>query len=391
VDRVLNGGTDRTATAGPAGENADGDAQPIVVGVVASPGPVSELVRAMLPSVSDRVASRLPGVRWDFRFASDRLVDRPAELSELIAATRRRMLEEGWHAAVLITDLPLRSSRRPVVAHASAAHSVAVLSLPALGPVAVTRRAADAVLRLLGMLVGDDGSGESPAPDGPRSRVTRRLLQLRNRAVTDERGVRLLAGVVAGNLRLLLGMLRANRPWRLAVRLSRLLVAAVGTATVALVTSDIWRLSDGLGAVRLTILTVGSVLGIALTLVIGADLWERTTYPPAREQVVLFNVVTVTTVVIGVVVFYTALFVLALAGCLALVPGAVLSHQLGHHSGVPDEIDLAWLATSLATVGGALGAGLETDDTVREAAYSYQPDPQLTAAPTDGSTPDTQS
>src|SRR5205814_1459710 len=82
----------------------------------------------------------LAGVDWSIRFVSDRLVDRPADLSQLIAAARRRVIDEGWQLALCLTDLPLQTARRPVVAHASMTHGVAVLSLPALGAVGVTRR-----------------------------------------------------------------------------------------------------------------------------------------------------------------------------------------------------------------------------------------------------------
>jgi hypothetical protein len=76
-------------------------------------------------------------------------------------------------------------------------------------------------------------------------------------------------------------------------------------------------------------------------------------------------------------VLYLALFISMLAAALLLVPGDLLGQVLGHPAGVADQVSLAWLATSIATLGGALGAALETGETVREAAYTYQPDAQL--------------
>jgi hypothetical protein len=196
---------------------------------------------------------------------------------------------------------------------------------------------------------------------------------------SDHGGIGLVAGVVTGNLRLLLGMLRANRPWRLTIGLSRALVAAIAAGVFALVTSDIWRLAVEYSRVRLALLSAGAVLAVVVTIIVSASLWERLPSgaargSPAGQQVILFNMVTVLTVVIGVLALYLALLVLALGGVLLLVPEAGLSDALGRPGGTGDFLAIAWLASSVATIGGALGAGLESDESVREAAYGYQPD-----------------
>jgi Flp pilus assembly protein TadB len=94
-----------------------------------------------------------------------------------------------------------------------------------------------------------------------------------------------------------------------------------------------------------------------------------------RKQVALFNLATTATVVIGVLSLYVALFLLALAAAAVLVVPSLFADGLGHPVHPADYLELAWLTSSLATVGGALGAGLESDEAVREAAYTYRPDP----------------
>jgi hypothetical protein len=353
----------------------------IVVGLLASPGPASELTESLLPEIAGRLPERLPGVRWRLEFVSDRLVEPPTELSAIISAGRRMLLDRGWHLAVCVTDLPLQTARRPVIAHVSTTHGVAVLSMPALGPVSVRKRTAETIVRLIGHMLGDIALADAGQRRTLADAVTRRMRELGTRIEHGENDVGFATRVISGNIWLLLGMLRANRPWRLALRLMRALAAAFAAGVFALVTSDIWRLAYYLGPVRLTVIALASVGGILVTIMISTGLWERTPHPDAREQVILFNIVTATTVGIGVVVLYVALFIIMLASALLLVPGDLLGTQLGHPAGAADQVRLAWLATSIATLGGALGAALESHETVREAAYTYQPDTQLAGAP----------
>ncbi|HEX4393903.1 MAG TPA: hypothetical protein VH084_20550 [Mycobacterium sp.] len=75
------------------------------------------------------------------------------------------------------------------------------------------------------------------------------------------------------------------------------------------------------------------------------------------------------TVLIGVTVLYVALYVLALGASFWFVMPQIWRDQVGHPATLRDYFELVWLIWSLAMIGGALGAALESDDAVREAAY----------------------
>ena len=346
------------------------------VGVVTAPALSDEMTAGLVDDIRMELEARFPDVRWDFQLLDDGLVQPPAEDDEIVGAARQLLLARTWDLVVVLTDLPLMVLRRPVVAHASPMHGVAVLSVPALGTLAVRRRLRDAVLRLLGALLGEaEDGGTDGRTDAARRRIGSRLRELGSDVEGEAPSLRFTTRVFTGHLRLLVGMVRANRPWQLAARLSRALAAAVAAGVFALVTSDVWRLAGALGWQRLTVVSLGSVVAIGLTLIVGAGLWERVADPRTRQQVVLFNIATTATVVIGVVAFYAALFVLSLLGGLLLVAPSLLADATSDPATLGDYVEVAWLTASLATVGGALGAGLESDEAVRRAAYTYRTSP----------------
>ncbi|MCU1617614.1 MAG: hypothetical protein JWO98_5154 [Frankiales bacterium] len=329
----------------------------------------------VIEDVVEELQARHPEVRWDIETVEDGLVEPPADDAEIVRAARHRLLARGWDLAISLTDLPLHVARRPVVAHASPVHGVAILSVPALGTVGARRRARDAVLRLIDALLGEDEDDEAgpgrTRPTGRSQRLTRRLSELGSDAV-DAEAIRFTARVLTGHLRLLTGMILANRPWRLAARLTRALTAAGATGAVALVSSDIWRIADAAGWVRLLAIALGAVCAITATLILGAGLWERAPHRRMRQQVALFNLATTGTVLIGVLSLYASLAVLVLPAALLLLPPDALALALRHPVTMTSYLKLAWLAASLATLGGALGAGLETDEAVHQAAYTYR-------------------
>lgn len=348
-------------------------AREVAIGLISAPGMATEIASNLADDLHAELALHLPSIQWRVPTVVDALVHPPADDAALVAAARARLLEEDWDLVVCLTDLPLKTHRRPVVAHASPLHGVAVVCLPALGAIGLRRRTRDTVVGLVRTLLGDT---QDHALSGPGAGLGRRARELgrSQQPEGDDGSLMFTARVISGNVRLLIGMIRANQPWRLAIGLSRALTAALATGVFALVTPDIWKLSDALGWIRLSVIGAGSVAAITIALIAGAGLWEHASHPAGRKQVTLFNAATTATVILGVLFLYAALLLLALLTTPVLVPARLLENGIGHGTRVGDYVKLVWLTSSLATMGGALGAGLESDEAVRAAAYTHRQD-----------------
>jgi hypothetical protein len=312
-------------TGNPEANERDDDRAAIVVGLIATPPDYpARVAQRLAGELADLLARRVNDrVRWEVRTGWGSVAPRrDGGVEALLDDVARRREQEGWEVAICLTDLPLQAQRVPIVVRSSAARRVAVVSLPALG--LGQRRAVRAVVPdLVKELLHRSGTGGTPGDPEPLQQLVDVVTAIhRILDASDDGEIGLVASRVVGGLRLVIGMVRANRPGRALLGLSKLLVGAFGTAAFALTTNTIWQMSEALSAPRLTVLFAGTA----------AAAW-------------------------------------------LLIRPSVLQQSLQPPIGLADYLTLAWIVSSLATVGGAIGSGLENEETVRAAAYGYHPEP----------------
>lgn len=378
---MASGSSTRTDSDTRAAEaNADGttNRKPVRLALLAAPGLAYDFAVDLGRALPDLLAERFGNVDWEVTVDQEPMAAATTGDVDLVEIVRRRMLEAGWDLVICLTDSPVLIGRRPVVAHASVAHGVGLISVPALGAVALEARLRTAVLRLVERLLGEERRGRPRERRRRHARMRRRLDEIASPIgevqAQEEGTIRFVTAVVRGNLRLLVGMVRANRPWRVVVGLSRALIAALGVGAFGIVSPGVWLVADGLGWARLVAVCVASVVVTCAALITVHRLWERSPSPAARERVTLFNLATTLTVAIGVVTQFAALLAIAAVCMVAVVAPGVLRDQLGHAVDAAAYLKVALLISTLAAIGGALGAAVESDRAVRAAAYGYRAD-----------------
>ncbi|MEO3773059.1 hypothetical protein [Micromonospora sp. B9E7] len=350
----------------------------IVVGLVATPPDQPARVAARLTAeLAGRLADQVDaGVRWTIRECwGDVAPRRDGGVEALLDDLAQRRIDDRWDVAICLTDLPLHAERMPLVAQTSARRRVAMVSLPALG-LHQLRAVRAAVPDLVSQLMTDAFDQRVPPAGWAPTEMTRRVTAI-HKVVGDTDGgeLRYVASGLIGRVRLLAGMVRANRPGRALLGLSKLLVGAFGTAAFALTTDTIWQMGDALGGLRLAVIMLLGLTALVAWLIVAHDLWEKPDRETPVELARLFNLGTIFTLALATAASYLVLFAgTVLVGAL-LIDTSVLEQILQRPVDFNDYLTLAWITSSLATVGGAIGSGLENEETVRAAAYGYHPEP----------------
>jgi hypothetical protein len=330
--------------------------------------------------------------RWRVETSSQLLpLDEEGSLP-LLDIGRRQRDEQGWDVTVLLTELPRRAGKRPILADCHPDSGVGLVSLPALGAFRVRSRARDTIAYLVAAHLGNgDGarsaqSGGVPKAAGPGLGFSYEIISDNDetRADQEEDGgddfdvqlgsqgesFHLVLKGARGTLRLLAGMVRANRPWRLVPSLSPALAGAAAGAAFGVFYSNIWKLADAFSTERLILVNAAAVLAMIIWLIFDNGLWESPRKRHLRSESVLYNSVTTLTVSFGVFCMYLLLYAVTLLAAFVAIPTGYLATTLGHDAGVPDLATIAWLSASMGTIAGALGSGLAGEEAVRRAAYS---------------------
>ena len=133
-------------------------------------------------------------------------------------------------------------------------------------------------------------------------------------------------------------------------------------------------MGDALGGLRLTVIMLLGLTALVAWLIVAHDLWEKPDRETPAELARLFNLGTVLTLTLATAVSYLVLFAGTVLAAALLIDASVLE-QTQRPVDFTDYLILAWIISSLATVGGAIGSGLEDEDTVRASAYGYHPEP----------------
>lgn len=350
-------------------EASDDGSNTFTVGLVPSPGLPEDIANDIRDDLAKALGESIDSnIRWVIRVVSDPITGSNVETPDLLRELGNLAQSDAWDFTIALTDLPVRRNNKIVIADASTEQRAGWISVPALGPFLLRRK----VRRITFQLVKDlyAASNEDDSDDN-------HLLHSKEagRGDTSDAAemidIRYISRSWFATARLLGGMVYANEPWTIFPSFKTTAVTAVASGSFGVIFASVWELGEHSSTIRLIMLSLVAMSLLGGWIIVAHGLWQPQR-GGSRFLNTLYNATTVVTIGTGVLFAYVMIYLVLLFESAIFMPPSLLTHRLEMPVDALNYITATWVTTSVATLAGALGAGLEDTDRVREATFSWR-------------------
>ncbi|MXQ51293.1 hypothetical protein GQ671_08425 [Salinicoccus hispanicus] len=341
---------------------------------------------------------------WEVEYYEDTLTGGTNDSARVFEEAINKGRSKSWDYVVILTDLPLFVDNRPIVAEVVCDENVALLSLPGLGLVPMHSRVREAILQLINeiyygasdenreqaqaRLEAQESSGfENLRNKDPKKLLGKRAFELLSpldRQTFDDEDTYVdirytVKSKLNGMIRIVSGMVHANRPWEMFPAFFKIIVVAFTTGAYALIFPSVARLSEMYSTPRLILLTLIAISVLVAWIVLAHELWQKKTSEEEENEKKehirkMYNTSTIFTLLVTVIMYYAILFFMFLATTTLLIPPEKLAADLSETEvvGVENYLDMAWTVTTFATIIGAIGSVFENKEVILNSTYGYR-------------------
>ncbi|SEQ94005.1 hypothetical protein [Piscibacillus halophilus] len=357
--------------------------------------------------VTNEIKNELPSLlsyyvddqcHWEIEHVIDPLTGSTGNTREILEAILKSIKEDQNDYLICLTDLPLFHNSKVVVSEAYEEENIAIISMPGLGSTPMVKRVRASIIQLVSeMYLGSSDEDRKKAERRLKDKIKdvgkNGLKMVDGNIIAGKKGFEKLSPIrrevphngektidvrftipskFLGGLRILTGMVRANRPWRTFPSFIKVLVVAFATGSYAVVFPSLWNLTNEYDIWRMVLLSFVSIFAMVIWIIAAHRLWEKPNNESNNLKRMLYNIATFFTLLISVVLFYVNLFILFLFAVFMIIPLSMLENKVGSAVSYANYFYIAWTVTSFATIIGALGTALESEETILTATYGYR-------------------
>ncbi|WP_017473434.1 hypothetical protein [Amphibacillus jilinensis] len=350
------------------------------VGLICAPELPETICRELIEPLSRYCQNHVDDkYEWTLDIMVDPLTGAVEDSKEIFNEASKIADQQNWDYTICVTDLLLFDKKKIILADLNKDLDIALLSLPAFGAPPMKNRTFKMIKQIVYELHNQDLSAariKETATHQMKQKLRLSPIKRRKASISEETNVIRYSVVpkINGKVRAIFGMTYANRPWAVIASFKPIIAVAFATGAYTLIFPTLWELSIHYNLLRLVAITFVAITSMIIWMIVSHHLWEKRTKEGKAKMKKLYNTTTLITLTVAVLAYYIVLFAIFSIAIVFFVPPDLFESltEIEKDVTLTSFLRLSWLATSIATLAGSIGASAESTELIRNIAYGYR-------------------